>query len=78
MYKIKVHYSTKTKEYYSKTTYHTKTMKIEELPKSNFHEHFKPVDIDELFKIAKKWVNDNNPDTFNKVINISFNTLLKG
>ena len=69
MSKVKVHYLTKTKEYYQKTKYHTKIMILDELPKSGFHEHYNPIDIDKLLKICKEWVDKNNLNTFNKIIN---------
>ncbi len=71
MKKVKIHYSTKEKVYYSKTKYHTQTMLLSELPTNKFwHEALKVIDIDEVLKLAKEWVNQKNPDTFNKVINV--------
>lgn len=71
MAKVRAKFRARTKgNYFTYYTdkYKTKTFNVE-LPKSNFHEHYKPIDIGALEKLIQNLIDTEYPETYNKLLN---------
>lgn len=68
MAKVRAKFRMRTKENCYTDKYKTKTFNVE-LPKSNFHEHYKPIDINALGKLIQNLIDTEYPETYNKLLN---------
>lgn len=70
MAKVRAKFRTRTKEYYYKDKYRTKTFDVE-LPLNNFHEYDKAVDMRALCKLIDNLIDTEYPETYNNLMYIT-------
>lgn len=68
MAKVRARFRTRTKEYFYKDKYRTKTFDVE-LPLSDFMKECRFVNMDALTKVIRDLIDTECPDTYNTLLN---------